>query len=176
MNQRAKVCAAITRRALVAVFLACFLGHALAQTADPLPSWNDGAVKKSITDFVARVTAPGGADFVPAEQRIATIDNDGTLWCEQPMYVQLAFALDRVKALSDQHPEWTDKQPFKAVLENDMDALAEAGQRGLVELVMATHAGMSTADFEKICVGWLKTARPLVASSARRQQARWRTP
>jgi hypothetical protein len=126
---------------------------------DPLPSWNDGPPKQSILSFVAAVSREGSPDFVPAPQRIATFDNDGTLWCEQPMYVQLAFALDRVKALSDQHPEWTDKQPFKAVLENDMAALAEAGYRGLVELVMATHAGMSTADFEKICVGWLKTAR-----------------
>ena len=126
---------------------------------DPLPSWNDGSPKQSILSFVAAVSREGSPDFVTAPQRIATFDNDGTLWCEQPMYVQLAFALDRVKALSKQHPEWTDNQPFKAVLENDMDALAEAGYKGLVELVMATHAGMSTADFAKICVGWLKTAR-----------------
>jgi phosphoserine phosphatase len=132
------------------------LGHA---QGDPLPSWNDGPPKQSILSFVAAVSREGSPDFVPAPQRIATFDNDGTLWCEQPMYVQLAFALDRVKALSDQHPEWTDKQPFKAVLENDMAALEQAGYRGLVELVMATHAGMSTEDFEKICVGWLKTAR-----------------
>ena len=89
---------------------------ALAQT-DPLPSWNDGAVKKSITDFVARVTTQGGADFVPAEQRIATFDNDGTLWCEQPVYFQLAFAFDRVKAMAPQHPEWKTTQPFKAILD-----------------------------------------------------------
>ncbi len=126
---------------------------------DPLPSWNDGPPKQSILSFVAAVSREGSPDFVPVPQRIATFDNDGTLWCEQPMYVQLAFALDRVKALSDQHPEWTDKQPFKAVLENDMAALEQAGYRGLMELVMATHAGMSTADFEKICVAWLKTAR-----------------
>jgi phosphoglycolate phosphatase-like HAD superfamily hydrolase len=129
------------------------------EQGDPLPSWNDGPPKQSILSFVAAVSREGSPDFVPAPQRIATFDNDGTLWCEQPMYVQLAFALDRVKALSDQHPEWTDKQPFKAVLENDMAALEQAGYRGLMELVMATHAGMSTADFAKICVGWLKTAR-----------------
>jgi phosphoserine phosphatase len=126
---------------------------------DPLPSWNDGLPKQSILSFVAAVSREGSPDFVPVPQRIATFDNDGTLWCEQPMYVQLAFALDRVRALSDQHPEWTDTQPFKAVLENDMAALEQAGYRGLMELVMATHAGMSTADFEKICVAWLKTAR-----------------
>jgi phosphoserine phosphatase len=129
------------------------------EQGDPLPSWNDGPPKQSILSFVAAVSREGSPDFVPAPQRIATFDNDGTLWCEQPMYVQLAFALDRVKALSDQHPEWTDKQPFKAVLENDMAALEQAGQRGLVELVMATHAGMSITDFAKICVDWLKTAR-----------------
>ena len=114
--------------------------------ADPLPSWNSGAVKTSITDFVARVTRQGVSDFAPVEQRIATFDNDGTLWVEQPMYVQLAFALDRVKATASQHPEWKDKQPFKAVLEGDMKTLAESGERGLVELLMATHAGMSTAE------------------------------
>src|SRR5215470_13415611 len=129
------------------------------EQGDPLPSWNDGPPKQSILSFVAAVSREGSPDFVPAPQRIATFDNDGTLWCEQPMYVQLAFALDRVKALSNQHPEWKDKQPFKAVLENDMAALAQAGEKGLVEIVMATHAGMSTADFEKICVDWLKTAR-----------------
>ena len=126
---------------------------------DLLPSWNDSPSKQSILTFVSAVTREGSADFVPVPQRIATFDNDGTLWCEQPMYVQLAFALDRVKALSNQHPEWKDKQPFKAVLENDMAALAQAGEKGLVELVMATHAGMSTADFVEICVDWLKTAR-----------------
>ena len=129
------------------------------EQGDPLPSWNDGLPKQSILSFVAAISREGSPDFVPVPQRIATFDNDGTLWCEQPMYVQLAFALDRVKALSDQHPEWTDTQPFKAVLENDMAALEQAGYRGLMELVMATHAGMSTADFEKICVAWLKIAR-----------------
>ena len=117
---------------------------------DPLPSWNDGPPKQSILSFVTAVSREGSPDFVPASQRIATFDNDGTLWCEQPMYVQLAFALDRVKALSGQHPEWADKQPFKAALENDTAAIEQVGYRGLVELVMATHAGMSTEDFEKI--------------------------
>lgn len=133
-------------------------GSARAQ-GDPLPSWNDGSAKKSILDFVSAVTKEGGPDFVPAPERIATFDNDGTLWCEQPMYVQLAFALDRVKALAPKHPEWKQKQPFKAVLDRDMAALAKGGEKGLVELVMATHAGMTTAEFEQVASDWIKTAR-----------------
>jgi hypothetical protein len=125
---------------------------------DPLPSWNEGATKASILDFVARVTTQGPF-FVPAEQRIAPFDNDGTLWVEQPMYVQLAFALDRVKAMAPLHPEWKDKQPFKAVLEDDMKTLAESGERGLLELVLVTHAGMTTDEFAKIVSDWLATAR-----------------
>src|SRR5712672_3652280 len=126
---------------------------------DPLPSWNEGATKASILDFVARVTTQGGPFFVPAEQRIASFDNDGTLWVEQPMYVQLAFALDRVKAMAPLHPEWKDKQPFKAVLEDDMKTLSESGERGLLELVLVTHAGMTTDEFAKIVSDWLATAR-----------------
>jgi len=126
---------------------------------DPLPSWNDGRSKQSILSFVAAVTRESSPDFVPVPQRIATFDNDGTLWCEQPMYVQLAFALDRVKALAPMHPEWKDKQPFKAVLDGDMKALAKAGERGVVELVMATHAGMTTEEFVRIVTEWLSTAR-----------------
>ncbi len=126
---------------------------------DPLPSWNDGATKASIVDFVARVTTQGGPYFVPPEQRIATFDNDGTLWIEQPMYVQLAFVLDRVKALSPMHPEWKDKQPFAAVLEGDLKALAASGEKGVAELVAVTHAGMTTSEFEKIVADWLVTAR-----------------
>jgi haloacid dehalogenase-like hydrolase len=131
---------------------------ALAQT-DGLPSWNDGAAKRSITDFVARVTRQGGPDFVAQAERIAVFDNDGTLWVEQPMYTQLAFALDRVKAMAPLHPEWKDKQPFKAVLEGDMKTLAESGERGLVEVIMVTHAGMTADEFAKIVTDWLATAR-----------------
>jgi hypothetical protein len=131
---------------------------ALAQ-ADPLPSWNDGATKKSITDFVARVTTQSGPDFVPADQRIATFDNDGTLWIEQPMYVQLAFILDRVKTLAPQNPSWKNKQPFKAVLTGDMKALAASGERGLVQLMAVTHAGMTSEEFAKIVSDWLASAR-----------------
>ena len=131
---------------------------ALAQGA-PLPSWNEGPAKQSILNFVVEVAGRDSPSFVPEPQRIATFDNDGTLWCEQPMYVQLAFALDRVKVLAPQHPEWADKQPFKAALDGDMRALAESGERGLSELVMATHANMATEDFTHIVNEWLSTAR-----------------
>ena len=133
---------------------------ALAQSqADPLPSWNEGATKQAITAFVARVTTQGGPDFVPVDERIATFDNDGTLWIEQPMYVQLAFILDRVKALAPQNPDWKSKQPFQAVLEGDMKALAASGEKGLVELMAVTHAGMTPDEFHKIVSDWLATAR-----------------
>jgi phosphoserine phosphatase len=124
-----------------------------------LPSWNDGAVKTSITDFVARVTTQGGADFVPPAERIATFDNDGTLWCEQPMYFQLAFALDRVKALAPQHTEWKTKQPFRAVLAGDKAALVASGQKGLLEITAGTHAGMTTAEFADVVIDWTNVAR-----------------
>jgi hypothetical protein len=157
----------ISRRALVSALAALPVlsgtlvsQSVLAQTAaDLLPSWNDGAAKQSIINFVTAVTREGSPDFVPVPQRIATFDNDGTLWCEHPMYVQLAFALDRVKALAPLHPEWKDKQPFKAVLEGDMKTLAESGERGLVELVMVTHAGMTNNEFARIVTDWLATAR-----------------
>jgi phosphoserine phosphatase len=127
------------------------------RSGDWLPSWNDGPAKSSITDFVARVTS--GPDFVPEDQRIATFDNDGTLWIEQPMYVQLAFILDRVRELAPKNPSWKTKQPFKAVLDGDMAALAASGEKGLVELMAVTHAGMTTAEFEKITSDWIATAR-----------------
>ena len=133
-------------------------GPALAQT-DPLPSWNDTPTKAAILDFVTRVTTEGGPDFVPVADRIATFDNDGTLWVEHPIYTQLAFALDRVKALAPQHPEWATTQPFQAVLEGDMKALAAAGDHGLLEIIAATHAGMSTAEFETIVTDWIAIAR-----------------
>ncbi len=126
--------------------------------SDPLPSWNEGATKSSITTFVSRVTTPG-PDFVPPAERIATFDNDGCLWIEQPMYVQLAFILDRVKALAPLHPEWKTKQPFKAVLEGNMRAVAASGEKGLVELMAVTHAGITNDEFAKIVSDWLATAR-----------------
>ena len=125
----------------------------------PLPSWQDGPTKTSILEFVAKVTKEGGPDFVPPAERIATFDNDGTLWVEHPMYTQLAFALDRVKTLAPKHPEWKTTQPFKAVLEGDLKALMASGERGVVELIMATHAGMSTHEFEQIVTQWIATAR-----------------
>ncbi len=131
----------------------------LALAKDPLPSWNDGPAKKAIVAFVERVTKPGSPGFVPPAERIAVFDNDGTLWAEQPMYVQLAFALDRVKALAPQHPEWKTTPPFSAVLAGDLKSLAASGEKGLVELVMATHAGMTTEEFASIASAWLATAK-----------------
>jgi hypothetical protein len=130
-----------------------------AAASDPMPSWNDGDARQSILDFVARVTDPSSADFVPEPQRIATFDNDGTLWAEQPLYFQLFFAIDRVEALAPQHPEWATQQPFQAVLEGNMEALAAAGEHGLLELIMATHSGMTTEEFEQIVTGWLDTTK-----------------
>ena len=130
-----------------------------AAPTDPLPSWNEGSAKVSILDFVGRVTDPASADFVPQAERIATFDNDGTLWAEQPLYFQLAFAIDRVKAMAPEHPEWATQQPFRAVLEGDREALAAAGEHGLIELVMATHTGITTTEFESIVTEWLATAK-----------------
>ena len=154
----------LSRRAVLAGVLAAGLfgfasGQAQSEAPDPLPSWNEGPVKKSIIDFVTRVTKKGGPDYVKPELRIATIDNDGTLWVEQPMYTQLAFALDRVKVLAPQHPEWKTTQPFKAVLDGDVEALAASGEKGMVEIIAATHSGMSTDDFLKIVGDWLATAK-----------------
>ena len=131
---------------------------ALAQT-DPLPSWNDGAVKKSITEFVSRVTADGTPDFVPVPERVATFDNDGTLWCEQPVYFQGAFASDRIKAMVPQHPEWKTTQPFKGLLERDMKAVAASGEKGVLQILAASHSGMTTDEFRTSVLEWLATAR-----------------
>jgi phosphoserine phosphatase len=126
---------------------------------DPLPSWNGGAVKARIVAFVQAVTAQGGRDYVPPADRIAVFDNDGTLWAEQPAYFQLLFAIDRVKALARNHPEWKTKQPFKAALEGDVKAVAASGEKGLLELVMATHANMTADEFAVTVRDWLATAR-----------------
>ena len=127
--------------------------------ADPLPSWNDGPAKTSIVAFVAKVTRPGSPDFVPPAERIATFDNDGTLWCEQPMPVQLYFALDRVKALAPQHPEWKTKEPFASLLKGDVKTALAGGDHAILELIMATHAGMTTEEFEQIVKDWIATAK-----------------
>jgi phosphoglycolate phosphatase-like HAD superfamily hydrolase len=153
----------IDRRALLAAWAALpLMGCAVAGDggpADPLPSWNGGPAKTAIVEFVEAVTTEGGVDYVPPDARIATFDNDGTLWAEQPIYFQFAFALDRIKALAPQHPEWQDTQPFKAVLEGDPKALAASGEEGLLEIIAATHAGMTTDEFSAIVADWLATAR-----------------
>jgi hypothetical protein len=131
----------------------------VAQAADPLLSWNDGKAKQSIVEFVAKVTKEDTPYYVPAAERIAVFDNDGTLWAEQPMYFQMFFALDRVKALAPQHPEWKDKEPFASVLRGDIGAVLAGGEHALVEMVMATHAGMTTEEFDKIVRDWVATAR-----------------
>jgi hypothetical protein len=130
-----------------------------AVATDALPSWNEGAAKDAVLEFVDRVTDPAGPDFVAEPERIAVFDNDGTLWAEQPIYFQLLFAIDRVKATAPDHPEWATTQPFKAVLDGDMETLAASGVHGILELVMATHAGMTTAEFEAVVTDWLATAR-----------------
>ena len=124
-----------------------------------LPSWNDGPAKKAITGFVARVTTQGSKDFVAPAERIAVFDNDGTLWSEQPIYVQLAFALDRVKALAPQHPEWKETEPYKSVLSGDIKGALAGGEKGIVGLVMATHTGMTTEEFTKTVNEWIATAK-----------------
>ncbi len=126
---------------------------------ETLPSWRDGPAKQAIVDFVSRVTTPGSPDFVSEAERVATFDNDGTLWSERPVYFQLLFAIDRVEAMAAEHPEWKEKQPFKGVLEGDLEAVAATGEHGLLELVMASHAGMTTVEFESIVEAWLVTAR-----------------
>ena len=136
-------------------------GTAFANAPDPLPSWNSSTAKKAITNFIAGVTMEHGPNYVPIPERIAVFDNDGTLWSEQPMYVQMVFALDRVKALAPQHPEWKEKQPFKAPLEGDMKMLFSSGEEGLIEMMVATHAGMTTDEFAEIVKDWLATAKNL---------------
>ena len=125
---------------------------------DALPSWS-GAPRTSILGFVQKVTASGSPDFVPVADRIAVFDNDGTLWSEQPTYFQAAFAFDRVKALAPQHPEWKDREPFKFVLAGDMQGLAATGEKGLLEIVAATHAGLTTEEFTRAVDEWVRTAR-----------------
>ena len=139
-----------------------FLSYAVlaaAAQADPLPSWHDTAPKKAIVDFVARVTQEGGPDFVAPAERIAVFDNDGTLWAEQPVYFQLAFAVDRVAALAPEHPDWKGKQPFQGILEGDLTTVAASGEHGLLEILAATHAGITTERFGEIVDDWLTSAR-----------------
>ncbi|WP_336800394.1 HAD family hydrolase [Kaistia sp. MMO-174] len=134
-------------------------GAASAQAPDPLPSWNDGATKTAIVDFVTRTTTTGGPDFVEVGDRIATFDNDGTLWSEQPMYFQAAFILDRIKTLAKDHPEWKEQQPFKGVLEGDIEAVMATGNQGLGELLAASSTGMSVEEFAAVVKDWIQTAK-----------------
>jgi phosphoserine phosphatase len=127
--------------------------------ADPLPSWNDVQAKKAVIEFVEKVTKQDGPDFVPQPERIAVFDNDGTLWAEQPMYFQAFFVFDRIKALAPQHPEWKDEEPFASVLKGDMKSALAGGEHALVEMAMATHAGTTTEEFEKIVTDWIATAK-----------------
>ena len=153
---------AIRRFGNAYVWMLCALllteGCATVQT-DPLPAWNDGKVKQSIVSFVTKVTTQGSPDYVPVPERIATFDNDGTLWAEQPMYVQLVFVLDRVKVLAPRHPEWKTTEPFASVLKGDLKRALSGGDKALLELVMATSTGMTTAEYEVIVNEWLATAR-----------------
>jgi hypothetical protein len=143
--------------ALGALLLARPVPGALAQ-AEPLLSWNEGPAKQALLDFIARVTDEAGADFVPVAERIATFDNDGTLWCEKPLYVQLCFVLDRVRALAPEHPEWQTEQPDAAILNDDQAALSKLSEHDIEALMAATHAGMTTAEFAQIAAEWLATA------------------
>jgi len=156
--------------ALVVVLAACTTspsGSPQSQTTgakDSLPSWNDGATKTAIVDFVKAVTTNGSPDFVPASQRIATFDNDGTLWAEQPMYFQFLFVMDRIRALAHSHPEWKTKEPYRSVLIGDTKGLAASGEKGVLQLIAATHAGMTTDEFADTVREWIETARHPVSN------------
>ncbi len=141
------------------LFLLTLFAASISLAADPLPSWNDSSPKQAIIAFVEKVTREGSPDFVPVPERIATFDNDGTLWCEQPLYVQLQFAIDRVKALAPQHPEWKDQEPFASLLKGDTEAVLAGGTHAILEIVMATHAGMTTTEFDQIVKDWIATAK-----------------
>jgi len=129
------------------------------QQSDPLPSWNEGPAKQSIVNFVDGVTRNGGPSFVPEAERIAVFDNDGTLWAEQPMYFQLAFALDRVKAMAPEHPEWSNQEPFKSILAGDVAGALSGGEHAIAGLLAATHAGMTTNEFTRLVKTWISQAR-----------------
>lgn len=141
------------------ISLVVALSAITAFAADPLPSWNDTAPKQAIIRFVEKVTQEGSSDFVPPAERIATFDNDGTLWAEQPMYFQLFFALDRIKALAPQHPEWKTKEPFASLLKGNVKGALAGGEAAIAQIVMATHAGMTTEEFHHIVTDWIATAK-----------------
>ena len=144
---------------LILLFVLCSLIPPAWAQNDPLPSWNDGPSKSSITAFVKAVTDKSSPDYVQPSKRIAVFDNDGTLWSEQPAYFQAFFIFDRIREMAADHPEWKTQQPYQAALEGDMKALAASGKEGLIELVMTTHAGMTTDEFAEIVKKWLQTAK-----------------
>jgi hypothetical protein len=141
------------------ISLVVALSAITAFAADPLPSWNDTAPKQAIIRFVEKVTQEGSSDFVPPAERIATFDNDGTLWAEQPIYFQLFFALDRIKALAPQHPEWETNEPFASLLKGNVKGALAGGEAAIAQIVMATHAGMTTEEFHHIVTDWIATAK-----------------
>jgi phosphoglycolate phosphatase-like HAD superfamily hydrolase len=147
------------RLSAFALALALIIGTRAARAADPLPSWNEGKAKQAIVAFVAEVTKEGSSDFVPVGERIATFDNDGCLWAEQPLYFQFLFAIDRVKALAPKHPEWKGKEPFASLLKGDLKGVLAGGEHALMEIVAGTHAGLTTEEFERIAKDWLVTAK-----------------
>lgn len=146
-------------RLWMVLLLTCLFVVELASAQDPLPSWNDGPSKKAIVEFVTKVTKDGSPDFVPVEERIATFDNDGTLWSEQPMYFQVFFTFDRVKQLAPSRVDWKNKAPFASILKGDLSGVLSGGEKAVVELVMATHTGMTTVEYEQIVKEWIATAR-----------------
>jgi phosphoglycolate phosphatase-like HAD superfamily hydrolase len=150
---------AVRLRVFSIVLMVLLFAATVARAQDPLPSWNDGPAKQAIVKFVHGTTDKASAKFVPQDKRIATFDNDGTLWSEQPMYFQLIFALDRVKALAPKHPEWKTKEPFASLLKGDVKSALAGGDKAILEIVMATHAGMTTAEFERIVDDWITIAK-----------------
>lgn len=147
----------MARVMLVAAVAGCLTAGSWA--ADPLPSWNEGASKRAIIEFVERVAKPGGADFVPPAERIATFDNDGTLWCEQPLYVQAVFMLDRLHELAPQHPEWKTREPFRSLLAGNMHQAINAGEQGIADVIGATHGGVTPEEFQRSVSAWIAQAR-----------------
>jgi phosphoglycolate phosphatase-like HAD superfamily hydrolase len=143
----------------LAAALVCLFATLPSVAADALPGWNDGSVRMRLVEFVQRVTDPRSADFVPPAERIAVLDNDGTLWSEKPVYFQLLFAVDRVRALAPAHPEWKDQEPFKSALAGDLEGITAGGEHAIIDLVMASHAGNTAEEFAEIVSEWLATAR-----------------
>lgn len=147
------------RRISLALLIIVLASPLAARAAEPLSTWNEGPAKQAILEFVAKVTTEGGPDFVPPDERIATFDNDGTLWCEQPMYDQLVFAIDRVKQLAPEHPEWKTKEPFSSFISGDLKKAMSTGEKAVEELLAVTHAGMTTDQYAVLVRDWLATAR-----------------